>query len=257
LDGNAVGVRPLAPIFSLRGVGLEAGVGKSLILSDLSFNLEPGEITGLVGPSGAGKSSLLRLLNRLQERTAGKLEFQGQPIEQIPVIQLRQQVTLVNQESRLLDMTVQETLQYPLQLRRQSPAEIEARLKTWTERLQIPTDWLERRELELSLGQRQRVAVARAALIQPTALLLDEPTSAQDVGQAERMLGELVNLVRQQQGVLVMANHQLEWVERFCDRILHLQQGRLIDDRPTSEVNWADLRQAIVTAEQLEQEEWA
>ncbi|MBD0269037.1 MAG: ATP-binding cassette domain-containing protein [Cyanobacteria bacterium Co-bin8] len=244
-------------MFSLRGVGFEAAVGRSRILSDLSFNLEPGEIVGLVGPSGAGKSSLLRLLNRLQERSSGRLEFQGQPIEQLPVIELRQQVTLVNQESRLLDMTVQEALQYPLQLRRLPPAEIEARLKTWIERLQIPAEWLERRELELSLGQRQRVAIARAALIQPTALLLDEPTSAQDVGQAERLLRELVELVRQQQGVLVMANHQLEWVEQFCDRILHLQQGHLVGDWLASEVNWADLRQAIVTAEQLEQEEWA
>lgn len=116
---------------------------------------------------------------------------------------------------------------------------------------------MDRTEAELSLGQRQRVAVARAALIQPTVLLLDEPTSSQDVGQGERMLHEVVKLITDQQGVLVMANHQLEWVAQFCDRILHLQQGQLIDDLPAQAVNWADLRQAIIAAEHQEQEEWA
>lgn len=244
-------------VFNLQGVGLNAAVGGALLLSDLSFDLLSGEIVGLVGPSGAGKTSLLRLLNRLQERSSGYLAFQGQPIEQIPVVQLRQQVVLVNQESRLLGMSVAQALAYPLELRCLPASTIEARVQSWTERLQIPAGWLERSEPELSLGQRQRVAVARAALIEPAALLLDEPTSSQDVGQGERMLAELVALMRRQQGVLIMANHQLEWAEQFCDRILHLQQGRLVADLPAREVNWARLRQTIVEAEQQEQEEWA
>lgn len=238
-------------------MGLNAAVGGAPLLSDLSFDLLPGEIVGLVGPSGSGKTSLLRLLNRLQECSSGRLAFQGQPIEQIPVLQLRQQVVLVNQESRLLGMSVAQALAYPLELRCLPTPAIEARVQSWAERLQIPVEWLERSEPELSLGQRQRVAVTRAALIEPTVLLLDEPTSSQDVGHGERMLTELVELMRRQQGVLVMANHQLEWVEQFCDRILHLQGGRLVGDVPASEVNWLKLRQAIVEAEQQEQEEWA
>lgn len=244
-------------IFSLQAVGLNAPLGRTRILSDLSFELQPGERVGLVGPSGSGKSTLLRLLNRLQERSAGQIAFQGQPLEQIPVLQLRQQVTLVNQESRLLGMTVVEALHYPLQLRRLPEAEAERRVQIWMERLQIPLDWLGRRESELSLGQRQRVAVARAALIQPTVLLLDEPTASQDVGYGERLLRELGQWVSEQQGLLVMANHQLEWVEQFCDRILHLHQGRLVADTPAQSVNWSTLRQTIAEAEQLEQEEWA
>ncbi|HEY9764403.1 MAG TPA: ATP-binding cassette domain-containing protein [Trichocoleus sp.] len=247
----------MTPVFSLRDVCLDARVGMARILSNLSFDLQPGEIVGLVGPSGSGKTSLLRLLNRLQERSTGQLSFQGQPIEQIPVIRLRQQVTLVTQESRLLGMTVRQALNYPLQLRRVSPTAAEARIQEWTGRLQIPSDWMERTEAELSLGQRQRVAVARAALIQPTVLLLDEPTSSQDVGQGERMLQELVKLITDQQGVLVMANHQLEWVSQFCDRILHLQHGQLVNDLPAQSVNWTELRQAIIAAEHQEQEEWA
>lgn len=246
----------LTPVFSLQDVSLQAPVGTTMILQGLSFDLAAAEMVGLVGPSGAGKSSLLRLLNRLSDRSGGILTFQGKPIEQIPVLQLRQQVTLVNQESRLLGMTVADALHYPLKLRGMAPQQANERVQHWLERLQIPTDWLGRTELELSVGQRQRVAVARGLVIQPLVLLLDEPTSALDIGQSERLLDQLRILTQEHHTTVVMANHQLEWVERSCDRILALQQGQLAGDWASDKVDWQQLRRSIAQAEQAEQDEW-
>lgn len=226
------------------------------ILRQCSFDLWAGEVVGLVGPSGAGKSSLLRLLNRLQDRSGGQLEFQGQAIEQTPVLQLRQQVTLVGQEPRLMGMTVAEALRYPLQLRGMEASAVAERIQTWMEWLHIPQDWLDRTELELSVGQRQRVAIARGALIQPTALLLDEPTSAQDGGHGERLVAALTRLASEHRTMLLMANHQLQWVEQFCDRVLFLQGGQIVGNWPITQVDWPQLRQAIAMAEAHEQAEW-
>lgn len=244
-------------MFELNQVSLDSEVGSGIpILQAISFQIDPGEVVGLVGPSGSGKTSLLRLLNRLQDATAGEITFEGRPIQTIPVLELRRQVMLVGQESNLLEMSVREALRYPLQLRGLKDSDITQRVQGWIERLQIPLEWLDRSALELSVGQRQRVAGARGLLIEPAVLLLDEPTSSQDIGQAERLLGQAVDLAKTRSSAVIMANHQLEWVQQFCQRVLYLHQGQLLGDWPATQVDWAALRQRIATTERQEQEEW-
>lgn len=182
--------------------------------------------------------------------------FQGHPVEQIPVLELRRQVVLVGQESDLLNMTVSEALRYPLELRNLSESAIKQRLQTWIDRLQLPLDWLQRSALELSVGQRQRIAVARGLLTEPQVLLLDEPTASQDIGQAERLLHQLQLFVADRQAAIVMANHQLEWVRDFCHRVVYLHRGKLAGTWPVEAVEWGRLRQEIAAAEQREQDEW-
>ncbi len=101
------------------------------------------------------------LIKRLQEPSTGNIYFQGKSIKEIPVISLRQQIVLLPQESKLLGMTVRDALAYPLQLKKLNPAEINQRIDHWTSLLKIPQQWFERGELELSLGQRQLVAITR------------------------------------------------------------------------------------------------
>jgi D-methionine transport system ATP-binding protein len=236
-------------------------LGKSLppsawLLQEISFQVSVGDRIALTGPSGAGKTSLLRLLNRLSEPTQGRLDWQGQPFGQIPVRQLRQHIALVPQESRLLGMTVQEALQYPLQLRGITPSVAQTRIAEWVERLHIPGEWLNRHELQLSVGQRQWVAIARALVTQPQVLVLDEPTSALDVGRSDQLIKVLMELSQTLQLATIMANHQLEIAEAFSDRMLHLDHGKLVQDARSSEVNWSQLRTDIRQSEAKEAQEW-
>ncbi len=104
-------------VLTFEQVTMRASTGIVEILKNVSFSVEPGEFVALIGASGAGKTSVLRLMNRLAEISSGSIQLEGQDIRQLPVVNLRRQVALVNQESRLLGMTVEETLGYPLRLR--------------------------------------------------------------------------------------------------------------------------------------------
>lgn len=226
-------------------------------LQDLSFEAFWGDRIAIVGASGAGKTSLLRLLNRLNEPTSGMIFLHNRALNQIPTLELRQQVVLVLQESKLLGMTVQQALEYPLTLRQLPKQIIQARVKKWSDRLHIPSEWLHRTEQQLSVGQRQVVAIARALVTEPNVLLLDEPTSALDVGRSDLILNALHDLAQVNGTTVLMANHQLELAEKFCDRVLHLEQGRLRQDLAAEQMNWQALRQTLVQAEVQQLEEWS
>ncbi|MGK7875680.1 MAG: ATP-binding cassette domain-containing protein [Xenococcaceae cyanobacterium] len=244
------------PIMELQQVSLAASVGSSYLLQDISFAVFPGDRLTIIGPSGAGKTSLLRLLNRLNEPTAGSIHLENQQLSQIPVRQLRQQVVLVLQEPKLLGMTVQEALAYPLLLQQLPNQEIQQRVETWRSRLHIPEDWLERNELQLSLGQRQLVAIARALVMQPKILLLDEPTSALDAGSASHLLEVLTLLVTSGKTTILMVNHQLELAQQFANRVLYLQKGQLLEDTPVTQLDWTKLRDNLVRAKAKAANEW-
>ncbi|HEY9599805.1 MAG TPA: ATP-binding cassette domain-containing protein [Cyanophyceae cyanobacterium] len=226
------------------------------ILTDVSFEVCQGDRIVLVGPSGAGKTSLLRLLNRLIDPTSGTIYLEEQDIRKIPILQLRRDVMLVLQEPKLLGMTVQDALAYPLVLQQLPKRVIAERVEASREQLHIPGEWLERTELELSVGQRQLVAIARGLVVQPKILLLDEPTSALDAGTASYVLSVLAELAEKGQMTILMVNHQLDMAERFCTRVLYLQNGQLLQDSLAAQVNWAQLRDTLVQAEAKASQDW-
>ncbi|AFZ27023.1 ABC-type metal ion transport system, ATPase component [Cylindrospermum stagnale PCC 7417] len=227
------------------------------ILQDISFEVFQGDRLAIVGPAGAGKTSLLRLLNRLITPTSGKIYLENQEYQQIPVIQIRQAVTLVLQESKLLGMSVQEALAYPLVLRGLPKQTIQQRVSHWIEQLHIPSEWLGRTEVQLSAGERQLVAIARALVIQPQIILLDEPTSALDAGTSARLMQVLTQLTQTYPTTILMVNHQLELAQTFCTRLLHLQQGQLLANQQTNEINWDSLSTSLMQAETQASEEWS
>ena len=226
------------------------------ILTDISFEVFKSDRISIIGPSGAGKTSLLRLLNRLSEPTSGSIYLENQDYRQIPVIQLRRQVMLVPQEPKLLGMTVQQALAYPLTLQQLPQRQIQERLDIYREQLHIPSEWLERTELELSVGQRQLVAIARALVIQPKILLLDEPTSALDAGIASHVLSVLADVAQQHEMAVLMVNHQLDMAQLFCSRVLYLQEGQLRQDSSIAQVDWKQLREDLVQAEAQAAQDW-
>ena len=245
-----------APIFKLQNVSLAASVGAHYLLRDISFAVSPGEKIAIAGASGAGKTSLLKLCNLLHSPTEGKISFSATDIAQKSVTKLRQQIVLVPQEPKLLGMKVKEALAYPLKLQQLSSSEIKQRVATWSEALKIPEIWLDRHELQLSLGQRQLVAIARALVMQPLILLLDEPTSALDMGISDRLLSLLNSLAENQKMTIVMVNHQLELSAKFAERILYLENGFLIEDTIASPTQWQKFRDKLLQVEEKNKEEW-
>jgi D-methionine transport system ATP-binding protein len=240
------------PQIQLEQVSLSTALGLHYLLRNVSFEVFPGERVGLIGPSGSGKTSLLRLLNRLSELTTGAIYLQGQEIRQINVLTLRQQVMLVPQEPKLLGMTVQAALAYPLVLRGVSQSIIQQRLQHWMQQLGMTDDWLQRGELQLSVGQRQLVSIGRALMTEPQILLLDEPTSALDLGRIEQLMQVLVK----SEQTLIIATHQLELVQRFCDRLLWLEEGELVQNLEVAGVDWDKLRETFKRQEQATASEW-
>jgi D-methionine transport system ATP-binding protein len=226
------------------------------LLTDISFDLAAGECITLTGITGAGKSTLLRLLNRLSEPTTGEILLDGQNYRSTPPIKLRQQVMLVSQEPKLLGMKVRAALAYPLQLQSISSAEIQQRIVTITEQFQIPTDWFDRTELQLSAGQKQIVSIARGLITQPKILLLDEPIANLDFTTAEQVLTTLTNIVQTQQIGMIIVNHQLELAAKFSNRLLYLQDGRLLLNQLSRSVNWQDLQQQLRESEDRSISEW-
>lgn len=237
-------------------VNLITSLGSQYLLKDITFEVSAGERVAIVGPSGAGKTSLLRLLNRLSEPTSGSIYIENQDYRLLPVIQLRRDIMLVQQESKLLGMPVKDSLIYGLKLQNLNPKIIRDRLITWVEKMRLPDDWMERTEMQLSAGQRQWVALTRALITQPKILLLDEPTSALDAGRGTHLISVLKELASTTKTTILMVNHQLDMVEQFSSRVLHIQEGKLIADVPASQINWQQLRQSLIEAEQKAAEEW-
>jgi D-methionine transport system ATP-binding protein len=226
------------------------------LLHDISFEVFAGDRIAIVGASGAGKTTLLRLLNRLSEPTKGRLLLDGQPYSSIPTVQLRQQVVLVLQESKLLGMTVQEAIAYPLKLRGWGQKEITQRVSEWLERLHIPPEWRDRTEQQLSVGQRQLVAIARALAIAPPLLLCDEPTAALDIGRTQQVLRVFTELSETRQMTILMVNHQLDLAKQLATRVLHLQNGTLMADQAAASIDWIGLEHHLNQVEQIQAAEW-
>lgn len=243
-------------MLSLKTVCLTNPLTDQYLLKNISLEINPGDRLAIIGGSGAGKTTFLRLLNHLISPTSGSLQFQGQDYEQISPMLLRRQIVLVSQEVRLLEMTVQETLAYPLVLQKRSPDKIQEILDYWMEKFHIPNLWLERTEQQLSLGQRQWIGICRALVLQPLVLLLDEPTSALDQGRAEDLLQILFELNQQQKTTILMVNHQLPIAEKFATRIIYLQQGEIMSDQSSLIINWREITSQLQAHQQQLNQEW-
>jgi D-methionine transport system ATP-binding protein len=226
------------------------------LLTDISFSLAVSESITLTGITGAGKSTLLRLLNRLSEPTSGQIFLNGAEYRSIPPTTLRQRIMLVSQEPKLLGLKVREALAYPLQLQSVSAEEIKQRILTVTEQFEIPNDWFDRTELQLSAGQKQIVSIARGVITRPQILLLDEPIANLDFTTAERVLTVINEICRSQQIGMIVVNHQLELAAQFSRRLLYLQDGKLSLDKVSASVDWQDLQQQIRASEDRSISEW-
>ncbi len=197
-----------------------------LVLNLDHFGVPTGALLAVVGHNGSGKSTLLRLLALLETPTEGQVLWDGAPVPRRPPPALRRRVTLVEQRPILLRGTVRENLGFGLQVRGIRRTEVNREVETVAERFGL-TPLLERRRHELSDGEVQRVAVARALAVRPDVLLLDEPASSADRAAAGALYRALAAERAARPLAICIASHQLEDAYRWADDIRALAEGRL------------------------------
>jgi len=201
------------------------------VLSDISFDIEPGKRIALVGPSGSGKSTLTALILRFYRPQKGRITLDGYDLNDIVLKDLRNQVSLVSQETTLFDDTIGRNIMYGM-LDAYDEDRLTAAIKAAhvDEFLHDLPDGLEtmvgEHGLRLSGGQRQRIAIARAIYKNAPILILDEATSALD-NKSERFVQDALETLMQGRTSLVIA-HRLSTVEN-ADRILVLDGGRIVE----------------------------
>jgi putative ABC transport system ATP-binding protein len=207
-------------LFELRDVTLSRG-GK-VVLQDVSAQI-PGGAACVVGPSGSGKSTLLRLLNRLADPERGTVLYRGADVRGRDVLALRREVCLVPQLPALLEGTVADNVRFGARL-----AGAGADVGRMLTLAGLGPDYAEREAGRLSVGEQQRVMLARALALEPAVLLLDEPTSALDEAARESVERTLLGL-RERLGLSwVLVTHDPEQATRMADWALTLDHGGTI-----------------------------
>lgn len=238
------------PILQAKNISLLTKIHQNHLLDNISFDVNEGEKIALIGSNGAGKSTLLKVLNHLCTSSKGDLYFRGKLVHHWDVLKFRRQVMLIPQESKLLGMNVKSALSYPLQLQSLSEKEIQTRLIYCLQEFNFIESWLDKRENELSLGQKQLVAIARAIIMQPSVLLLDEPTSALDKGNAHWLREKLQVWNEEKKMTIIVINHDLEWVKNFAQRVIWLDKGRIKKDLSAKLVDWEMIEKHLLTLNQ-------
>ena len=203
------------------------------VLQNLSLVVEPGELIAVVGQSGTGKSTLLHILGSLERPTSGKVMFEGQDLFALDERALadfrNQKLGFVFQFHYLLaDFNALENVMMPVLIARKSEAEARARAEAVLEMVGLK-DKLHRRPAELSGGEQQRVAVARAVVQSPRLVLADEPTGNLDPHTADEVHELFHKLNRDLDVTLIVATHN-ERLTRSMGRALRLKDGKLLDE---------------------------
>lgn len=202
-------------------------MGGKTILREINFQLTPGECVGLVGPNGSGKSSLLKILAFLESPTNGQLWFRGNLVSggRIP-LEIRRKIALVFQESLLLRTNVYENVALGLKIRGVPSKEIRSKVETWLDRFGI-LHLQKQQACTLSGGESQRVNLARAFVLDPDVIFLDEPFSALDASTKAALLTDLSKVFKTAKTTAVLVSHDFSDIENLAQRAVLLIDGEI------------------------------
>jgi len=202
-------------------------------LNSIDLEIEKGEFTAIMGPSGAGKTTLLNIISTIDFPTSGTVMVDGQNISKMNENELsdfrRKKLGFIFQDFNLLDtLTVKENIILPLTLSSVKHTDIERKLSKVSEMLGIK-DILQKYPMEISGGQKQRTAAARAVINNPALILADEPTGALDSRSSADLLGCLENLNKTNNSTILMVTHDA-FAASYCKRIIFIKDGVLFTE---------------------------
>jgi subfamily B ATP-binding cassette protein MsbA len=223
--------RPMRGAVSLEDVSFHYSPDLPEVLTNVSFDIKPGEVVALVGPSGAGKTTVASLIPRFWDVTGGRITLDGVDIRELSFADLRGSIGLVPQEPALFSGTVRENIAYArpdASLEDVMAAAAAAHAIEFIERLPLGLETrVGERGVKLSGGQRQRIAIARVFLKDPVVVVLDEATSSLD-NESERLVEQAMEELLRGRTTLIIA-HRLRTVRR-ADRVLVLEHGQIVEE---------------------------
>jgi tungstate transport system ATP-binding protein len=201
--------------------------GDKVALQIPDLKILPGGVLGLLGPNGAGKTTLLRVMGLLQTPDAGSVKFEGIPVRPANALAIRRRIAVVFQEPLLLNSTAYQNAALGLKLRGLRSGEIADRLGPWLDRLGIAS-LAARSARTLSGGEAQRTSLARALVLAPDLLLLDEPFAALDPGSREALLRDFQHIVKEARVTTVFVTHDRAEAFALADRVGVMADGRML-----------------------------
>ncbi|WP_168123811.1 ABC transporter ATP-binding protein [Paenibacillus sp. HB172176] len=207
--------------------------GAVSVLKSIDLIIEAGEFTAIMGPSGSGKSTLMNVLSTIDRFSGGEVWLEGKPLLELKKKELRQfrqqRMGFIFQDYNLLDtLTVKENILLPLSLRKVKTEEMEKRLKPIIQALHIE-ELLHKYPGEISGGQKQRTASARAIIMNPAIVFADEPTGALDSRSATQLLEQLAQLNESLGTAILMVTHD-GYAASFCKRVIFLRDGGIVSE---------------------------
>lgn len=221
-------------MIQIENVSREYGDGKVVYALDhVSLQIGQGERVAVMGPSGSGKSTLLNLICGLDEPSSGEVKIDGVNIASLNddarTRLRREKIGMIFQTFNLLPtLTASENVALPLRLNGTSRKDAESRAKMMLDKVGLGARATHRPD-EMSGGERQRIAIARALIFQPPVLLADEPTGNLDSKTGEEILALLDDLHREFRTTILMVTHNDE-AARHCDRVIRLRDGKVVND---------------------------
>ena len=246
-DNPLLEVRDLVKHFPVRGGVLNRVVGNVHAVNGVSLSIRRGETLGVVGESGCGKSTLGKLVIRLIEPTSGSVSFDGKPITGLShaeMMPFRRKMQIIFQDPysslnpRLTVRTLlREAIRFHGVVTDPSSDAVEAFIQALLKKVGLRPDAADKFPHEFSGGQRQRIGIARALAVKPEFIVADEPVSALDVSIQAQVLNLMMDLKDEFGLTLLFISHDLKVIEHFCDRVLVMYLGNVVEEMPCDHVH--------------------
>lgn len=219
-------------IFKVRNI--KKVYNNKIVLDVHNLNFQEGKIYAIVGPNGSGKTTLLNILNLLEKADEGQIFFYDQEItnkSNSDILEIRRRITLVNQNPFLFNSTVYDNIAYGLKIRSISPKVQKSKIRSALNIVGL-SDFEDRKANQLSGGEAQRVVIARALVIEPEVLFLDEPTANIDqkrIDVVERIIKKIKEEIKT---TVIFSTHDLSQAYRLADEVISLLDGKIIKQVP-------------------------